>query len=194
MSRWRPSPPSSGCGNRRPEVMAVTMGSRDVLTVDHRGSRGRASVTTASPLRWRGSLTQRGSAMVELIVVLPILIFLLFALVELSRAWFMLQIATAAAGEGARAGAVAALGSEVSDGEARIDALLTTAGVNATSRNVTKRVLAGTPDFEVAATVNLTFTSQFPGLPTRLQTINMSETASMRYECNPVVRPCSPPP
>lgn len=137
---------------------------------------------------------ERGSAMVEMIVVLPILLFIMFALVELSRAWFTMQIATTAAREGARAAAVAPLNSEVSDGQTRIDAMLSTAGITPTSRTVTKVALAGTPDFEVVATVNVRFTTMFPVLLPQLQTIDMTERANMRYECDVAVKPCSPPP
>jgi Flp pilus assembly protein TadG len=132
--------------------------------------------------------------MVEMIVMLPMLLFILFALVEISRAWFTLQIATTAAREGARAASVAPLFSEVSDGQARIDAMFTTAGITPSSRTVTKVAVAGTPDFEVVATVNVTFNTLFPILVPRLQTINMTERANMRYECNVAVTPCSPPP
>ena len=146
----------------------------------------------SSGRRWRPG--NRGSAMVEMIVVLPMLLFILFALVELSRAWFTLQIASVAAREGARAASVAPLNSEVSDGQTRIDAMLTTAGITPTSRTVTKVAVAGTPDFEVIATVNVRFSTLFPVLLPRLQTIDMTERSNMRYECDVTVKPCSPPP
>ena len=134
---------------------------------------------------------ERGSAMVEMIIVVPVLLVVLFAIVELSRAWFTLQVAASAAREGARAGAVATTGSEKSNGEARIDALLTTAGVTAASRSVDKVALAGTADFEIVSTVNLTFTTVFP-LLLPFQTLSLSESASMRFECNPAMTVCSP--
>jgi len=135
-----------------------------------------------------------GSAMVEMVVVLPILLLIMFALVELSRAWFTLQIATMAAREGARAAAVAPLNSEVSDGQARIDRVFLDYSITPLSRSVTKAALAGTPDFEVVATVNVRFNTLFPVLIPRLQTIDMTEQVNMRYECNVAVKPCSPPP
>jgi Flp pilus assembly protein TadG len=132
--------------------------------------------------------------MVEMVIVLPILMIVLFAFVELSRAWFTLQIATMAAREGARAAAVAPLNFEASDGEARIDRVFQDYQITPSSRSVTKAALAGTPDFEVVATVNVRFSTLFPVLLPQLQTIDMTERVNMRYECNPAVKPCSPPP
>jgi len=132
--------------------------------------------------------------MVEMVVVLPILLIVLFAFVELSRAWFTLQIATMAAREGARAAAVAPLNFEVTDGQARIDSVFQDYSISPTSRTVTKAAITGTTDFEVVATVNVRFTTWFPVLLPRLQTIDMTERVNMRYECNPTIKPCSPPP
>ena len=134
---------------------------------------------------------ERGSAMVEMVFVVPVLALILFGIVELSRAWFTLQVAASAAREGARAGAVAPTGNEKSNGEARIDALLTTAGLTATSRSVDKVALAGTTDFEIVSTVNLTFSTVLPLLP-QLQSLSLSESARMRFECNPAMTVCSP--
>jgi len=132
--------------------------------------------------------------MVELVVVLPILLIVLFAFVELSRAWFTLQIAMMAAREGARAAAVAPLTFETTDGQTRIDAVFADYNISPTSRTVTKAAITGTTDFEVVATVNVRFSTLFPILLPSLQTIDMSEQVKMRYECNPSIKPCSPPP
>src|SRR5262249_21158762 len=91
----------------------------------------RRGVTSRRRGGWPGD---RGSAMVELVVVLPILLIVLFAFVELSRAWFTLQIAMMAAREGARAAAVAPLNFEATDGQARIDAVFTDYNISPTSR------------------------------------------------------------
>ena len=72
-----------------------------------------------------------------------------------------------------------------------LDLIRTTPGF---SRTVTKAAVTGTTDFEVVATVNVRFSTLFPVLLPRLQTIDMSEQVKMRYECNPSIRPCSPPP
>jgi Flp pilus assembly protein TadG len=133
---------------------------------------------------------ERGSAMVEMVIVVPVLLLILFGIVELSRAWFTLQVAASAAREGARAGAVANIGDEKATGEARIDALLSAAGLTATSRSVDKMALPGATDFEIVSTVTLTFTTTLPLVP-QLQGLSLSESASMRFECNPFLRPCS---
>ena len=125
--------------------------------------------------------------MVEMIVVLPILLFVMFAIVELSRAWFTLQVTTNAAREGARAAAVAKTANVTTEGNARIDTILSAAGITAASRNVPAptAVSCGTPpcDQEVVATVSVNFQTFFPLLQgTRLQTINMTQIARMRFE------------
>src|SRR4029434_4446006 len=50
----------------------------------------------------------RGTSTLEFVVVLPVLLFVLFSIVEVSRAWLTLNLATAAAREGVRAGVAAA--------------------------------------------------------------------------------------
>ena len=141
---------------------------------------------------------QRGTSTLEFVVVLPTLLIIFLAGLELSRAWFTLQIAMMAAREGARAAAVAPLNFEATDGQARIDAVFADYNFSATtpgfSRTVTKAAVTGTTDFEVVATVNVRFSTLFPFLLPRLQTSDMSEQVKMRYECNPTIRPCSPPP
>ena len=80
---------------------------------------------------------ERGAAMVEMILVLPMLLFVMFAIVELSRAWFTVQLTTTAVREGARAGAVAGANNVTADGTARLDAIMNQAGINVVSRSVT---------------------------------------------------------
>jgi Flp pilus assembly protein TadG len=66
----------------------------------------------------------RGTSTLEFVVVLPVLLFVLFSIVEVSRAWLTLNLATAAAREGVRAGVVAAPDSVSTAGNAKINAML----------------------------------------------------------------------
>lgn len=69
--------------------------------------------------RWANCLprfireTERGQALVEFTMVLPLLLVLLFALVDFGRAFYTWMLVTNAAREGARAAAVQAPQSEV---------------------------------------------------------------------------------
>ena len=127
---------------------------------------------------------QRGAAIVEMIIVLPLLLVVLFGIVELSRAWLTFQVATAAVREGARAAAVASQSLVSTAGTARIDALLAAGGVTAVSRSVTLQSLScGTPpcDSAVVADVTVQFQTLFPLLlPSLIGT--MQQTTQMRYE------------
>jgi Flp pilus assembly protein TadG len=134
---------------------------------------------------WRRTSDQRGAAMVEMVVVLPILLFVLFAICELSRAWLTLQLTTTAVREGARAAAVATAANVSSEGVARLNAVLASAGITGQDPTVDLVALTcGTPpcDNEVVAQVDVVFTTLFPVLIPQLQTITMRQTARMRHE------------
>jgi hypothetical protein len=126
--------------------------------------------------------------MVEMILVLPMLLFILFAIVELSRAWFTVHVTTTAVREGARIGSLAAAANVSTDGSDRVNNILDAAGINSASRNVnvTLQNLTCSPacpgEQEVIATANVTFSTIFPVLLPQLQTLNLTQTARMRFE------------
>jgi Flp pilus assembly protein TadG len=126
--------------------------------------------------------------MVEMILVLPMLFFILFAIVELSRAWFTLHVTTTAVREGARVGSLAAAANVDAEGSNRINNILDAAGINSASRNVNVALqnLTCSPacpgEQEVVATANVTFSTIFGNLLPQLQTLNMTQTARMRFE------------
>ena len=126
--------------------------------------------------------------MVEMILVLPMLLFILFAIVELSRAWFTVHVTTTAVREGARIGSLASAANVVGEGSNRINNILDAAGINNTSRNVNVSLnnLTCSPacpgEQEVVARANVTFSTIFPVLLPQLQTINITQTARMRFE------------
>ena len=122
----------------------------------------------------------RGTSTLEFVVVLPVLLFVLFSIVELSRAWLTLNLATAAAREGVRAGVVAAPSSVSTAGNAKIDGMLG-------SGNWTGGVSCATnpcaADQVVSATVTLQFHTVVPLImPAMFGTMNITQTATMRYE------------
>ena len=71
---------------------------------------------------------QRGVASLEFVLILPILLFVIFIGVELSRAWMTLNLLTSAAREAARAGVVAAPDAVAAAGNARLTQILAGTG------------------------------------------------------------------
>ena len=129
---------------------------------------------------------QRGTSTLEFIVVLPLLLFVWFGIVELSRAWHTLNIATTAAREGARAGTVTPTAPDdvfdPSVAVARIDDILTAANL---LTGATRTVTCATPcltDSEVRADVSVTFGTAVPLILPMLQTLTIQQSAIMRYE------------
>ena len=129
--------------------------------------------------------------MVEMLMVLPALLLIIFGAVELCRAWYTLQATATAVREGARAGSIAATANVASAGTARIDAVLAAANITAVSRAVTNPALAQPSgcggvtnpcDSEVVATATVNFQTLFPVLIPRLQTVTMTQTARLRFE------------
>jgi Flp pilus assembly protein TadG len=132
---------------------------------------------------WRRLSDRRGAAMVEMVLVLPILLFVLFAICELSRAWFTLQLTATAVREGARAAAVAAAANVSSEGVARMNAVLDAAGLTGQNQSVVVQPGCTPPcESEVVATVDVVFTTVFPVLLPQLQTMTLTQTARLRHE------------
>jgi len=128
---------------------------------------------------------QRGTSTLEFVVVLPTLLFVFFAIMELSRAWLTVNIVTTATREGARMGSVTPpLAGDVFDpapAEARIDEILAAANL---STGATKDVTCPTPcvtGSQIQANVQVTFDTVLPFLPMLLD-IDINRTTTMRYE------------
>ncbi len=81
---------------------------------------------------------ERGQALVEFVLALPILLVIMFGIVEFAAAWRSYQVVTNVAREGAR---LAVVPSTISDAvvEARIDSLLVWSGLNLAYRTITLR-------------------------------------------------------
>ena len=128
---------------------------------------------------------QRGAAIVETIFAVFFLLFVMFGIVELARAWFTQQLATAAVREAVRLGAVAASANVKSDCETRISAVLTGAGI-APAKIISPlcglQAISGSTDQQVVASVTVQFNTVFPLLLPNLGTININQTAAMRWE------------
>jgi Flp pilus assembly protein TadG len=128
----------------------------------------------------RKLFNSRGTSTLEFVVVLPVLLFVLFSIVELSRAWLTLNLATAAAREGVRAGVVAPADSVSSAGDAKINSIL---GAGNWTGGVTCPVNPCVQDQVVSATVTVQFRTVVPLiLPAMFDPLNITQTAAMRFE------------
>jgi Flp pilus assembly protein TadG len=124
---------------------------------------------------------ERGVASLEFVLILPILLFVLFASVELSRAWFTMNLLTTAAREAARAGVVATPDAVQAAGTARLNALLGAGNWSGTVTCNPAPCATGT-DSRVQVNVSMQFTTVLPTLLPMLGSITLQQTASMRYE------------
>ena len=122
---------------------------------------------------------QRGVASLEFVLILPILLFVLFVSVELSRAWFTMNLLTTAAREAARAGVVAAPAAVQSTATAKLNQLM---GAGNWSGTITCNPSPCAPDSQVQVNVSTQFTTVLPNLLPMLGSITLQQTASMRYE------------
>ena len=130
----------------------------------------------------------RGSAILETMAVLPVLLFVMLGVCEFSRAWLALNLVTTAAREGARTGSVTPTSSgnvfNSAPALARIDALI---GGLPSSPAPTRTVTCATPcqsssNSQVQATVTITFNTVIPVFLPMLSGVTLTQTATMRYE------------
>ena len=129
---------------------------------------------------------QKGTSTLELVVVLPSLLFILFGIIEFSRAWLTVNIVTTASREGARTGSVTPpLVGDVFDSapaEARIDQILTAANL---STGVVRSVTCPQPcvtGSQVQADVQVTFDTLLPIILPMLADIDINRSTTMRFE------------
>jgi Flp pilus assembly protein TadG len=116
-----------------------------------------------------------------MLVVLPTLLFIMFGIVELSRAWMLLNLTTTAAREAARAATVAAPDS-FPNPPAAVQRLNDILGAGNWSGTVTCSASPCAPNQTVQASVNVTFQTVVPVLLPMLQTLPIQQVATMRYE------------
>lgn len=136
--------------------------------------------------RSRRQKHDRGTSTLEFVVVLPTLLLVFFAIMELSRAWLTVNIVTTATREGARAGSVTPpLPDDVFDAapaEARIDAILNSANLlQGSSKNVTCETPCVTGS-QVQSDVTVTFDTVIPLFLPMLVDMEITRSTTMRYE------------
>lgn len=126
---------------------------------------------------------ERGASAVEFALLLPLLMMILFGIIEFGMALYRQSIITNASREGARLGIVQSIPA-ITTGQinAAIDNYLTVAGI--TPGTVTRAIVAGgvtgTP---VTVTLTLPYTfNVLPGLTSIAPTINLTAQTVMRHE------------
>ncbi len=141
--------------------------------------------------RWirlnRSAGGERGSSTVELLFVIPILFLMFAAIFECSRAWLTVSLVTSAAREGARVGVRTPRTGpsntfNAAPALAQIDSILSGAGLSAGASRSVACASPCQPDSQVTATVTVPFTTIIPAIDAALGTVNVTETAVMRYE------------
>ena len=127
--------------------------------------------------------SESGASAVEFALLLPVLMMILFGIIEFGLALYRQAILTNASREGARLGIVQSIPA-ITTGQidAVIDTYLTSAGIP--PGNVTRNIVAGggtgTP---VTVTLTLPYTySVLPALTSIAPTINLTAQTVMRHE------------
>jgi Flp pilus assembly protein TadG len=123
---------------------------------------------------------QRGNAVVEMALILPFLLLLIFGITEFGRAWMTVNILQTASREGARLAVVTA--PDVAAVQARATAICDAAAVHNAIVTCTGPV-NGDPENKVTVTVTADFTVVSGKVLDRMRgTFPLSAQTTMRYE------------
>lgn len=129
------------------------------------------------------SQSESGASAVEFAIVLPLLMLLVFGIIEFGFALYRQAILTNASREGARHGIVQAVPAiTTTEINATIDNYLTAAGINPAnvSRNIVTGAVMGAP---VRVQLTLPYTFQvLPRMSAITQNINLTAVTEMRHE------------
>ncbi len=123
----------------------------------------------------------RGNAVIEFALVLPLILLLIYGITEFGRAWMTINVMHSAAREGVRLAVVSA--PDVTAVEARVNQVCGAAGITPTSI-VVSGPDPNDPDRKVTVTVQATF-QVIPGNPdhwTMTGSIPLSASTTMRHE------------
>jgi len=127
--------------------------------------------------------SESGASAVEFALVLPVLMMILFGIIEFGIALYQQSILTNASREGARLGIVQSVPA-ITTGQinATIDTYLTGAGI--TPGNVSRTIVAGgVTGSPVRVTLTLPYTFvTLPGFGAMVPTINLQAWTEMRHE------------
>jgi Flp pilus assembly protein TadG len=107
----------------------------------------------------------RGQSLVEFALILPMMLVVMFMITEFGRALYQYNVLSTAAREGARKAVVSSSSTAVANGTARMDSILTKAGIAAgTTVNIDiENNYQGSGENVVIATATRTFNWAFKG-------------------------------
>lgn len=128
---------------------------------------------------------QAGTSTLEFVVVLPTLLLILLAGVELSRAWLTVTLVTNAVREGVRTASVAPADSAIAEGTARVNQVLASGNLTPSDGptvTCTPAPCSTETDSRVEASVTVTFQTLVPLFIPVLASVPIEQTASMRFE------------
>ncbi|HVQ74581.1 MAG TPA: TadE family protein [Candidatus Binatia bacterium] len=136
-------------------------------------------------MRRLASRNQRGTSTLELLAVLPTLLFVFLVGVEMSRAWLTATLVTNAVREGVRTASVAPAATAPAEGLARINEVLASANLTAAigpTVTCNPAPCSTETDSRVEATVTVNFQTIVPIFVPMLDSVPIQQTASMRFE------------
>jgi len=131
----------------------------------------------------KGLRSESGASAVEFALLLPVLMMILFGIIEFGFALYQQAILTNASREGARLGIVQSIPAiTTAQINAAIDTYLNPTGIN--PANVSRTIVAGGPTgTPVRVTLTLPYTFVvLPGLTSLAPTINLNAWTEMRHE------------
>ncbi len=129
-------------------------------------------------------------AMVEMVIVMPVLLMLLFAIAEFGVVFAQWQTVTNAAREGTRDAVMFRVGCDVATVESEVRATVktyaATAGITLSDADIGVIGACGAMNTDTAVNVSHAYTfSVLPGFASSLNpTVNLSTSATMRNEGN----------
>ena len=119
---------------------------------------------------------QQGQSMVEFALVLPILVLLLFAMIEFGRLWETMNVMTSAAREAARVAATTA--PDVNQTQAAALNLLNAGNIN----NAVIFVAGPDANQNVTVTVQVNYVPLSGAIVPGIGNFNLTRTSTMRWE------------
>jgi Flp pilus assembly protein TadG len=120
--------------------------------------------------------SEKGQALVEFALVLPVFIFLVFGIIEFGRLWETVNIMTSASREGARAAAVSA--PDMTPAMNAAQNVLTAGNVT----NATINAVGPNGANEVVVTVTLNYTPLTGSIVPGIGPFSLTRSTTMRWE------------
>ena len=143
---------------------------------------GGSTIDERSPAR-RRAWNERGTSSLEFILIAPFLLLILFASVELSRAWFTMNLMTTAAREAVRAAVVAAPNQVSAVGDARLAQMLGAGSYSGGVTCIANGAGVCGQDSRVTANISVNFYTVVPKLLWMIpRPIVLQQTVSMTFE------------